>query len=65
MNTKRWAAQIGLLSAAAVLVTCIGVLISQGGDNYKPIQSSQIAADNHGQGEPISLSAPTASTGQH
>jgi hypothetical protein len=63
MNTKRWAAQIGLLSAAAVLVTCIGVLISQGGDNSKPSQAGQVTTDGHN--VPISLSAPTASVAQH
>ena len=62
MNTKRWAAHIGLLSAVAVLVTCIGVLISQGGDNSKPTQTNKFTADSpsdsHGQSVPISLSAP-------
>jgi hypothetical protein len=67
MNTKRWAAHIGLLSAAAVLVTCIGVLISQGGDNWrgdnsKPSQTNKLTtdspSDSRGQSVPISLSAP-------
>jgi hypothetical protein len=62
MITKRWAAQIGLLSAAAVLVTCIGVLISQGGDNGRPTQSSPIANVSHGQSAPISLSAASSSS---
>jgi hypothetical protein len=59
MMTKRWAAQIGLLSAAAVLVTSIGVLISQGGD--RPSQATPIANVSHGQTSPISLSAVSGS----
>jgi len=60
MISQRWAAQIGLLAAAAVFVTSIGVLISQAGKSSgnDAMSRSMVSNPAQGAGMPISLSAP-------
>jgi hypothetical protein len=62
MVTKRWAAQIGLLSAAAVFLCSICVLVIHGAESPSGAESNQVSATNssHMQNLPISLSAASA-----
>jgi hypothetical protein len=66
MISQRWAAQTGLLAAAAVFVTSIGVLISQAGNSSDNAGTAQSVVSNpaHHASVPISLSAHAASSAE-
>jgi hypothetical protein len=69
MVTKRWAAQIGLISAATVLLCSICVLVIHGAESPSATEANQVSNANtaHMQNLPISLSAASAdsSTSHH
>lgn len=69
MLSPRRSAQIGLVAASVVLVSCFGILISQGGDRGSTPQMAAPAlsapavspSNPHAPGPPLAISLSTAS----
>lgn len=61
MDSQRIRAQLGLLAAAAVLVTSLGILVSHGGDNAPSAAAAVGANSQQTQSGPMTLSAPAES----